>query len=157
MGSVSVKKPYFSSKREGVLVFIPNGSPWCGDYISVETQASFNLAPHFFPLCLYTHKCFLKKYKLTTSVKQNKEFRANWNALTKKNTRHLLISLNKADKTPASIFKPDLLLFINNVNIYGSKTFIIFWNNEETKKPFGLWLQNTIYYTHEKTQSSAKG
>ena len=47
VGSVRLKKPYFSSKHEGVLVFISNCSYFCRDHISVETHANFNLAPHF--------------------------------------------------------------------------------------------------------------
>ena len=48
VGSVSLKNRYFSSKREGALVFVSNCSSFCKDYISEETHANFNLA----------HPCF---------------------------------------------------------------------------------------------------
>ena len=48
VGSVRLKKPYFSSKRESALVFISNCSSYCKDHISAETQANFNLAHVFF-------------------------------------------------------------------------------------------------------------
>ena len=48
VGSVRLKKPYFSSKHEGALVFISNCSSYCKDHTSEETQANFNLATLFF-------------------------------------------------------------------------------------------------------------
>jgi hypothetical protein len=108
VGSVRLKKDYFSSKHEGALVFIPNDSPWCKDHISVETQANFNLATLFFVL----KKCYFEKYKSshlsiksgvglywpTTSVIRTKNSVQIEKRKHSENNRHPLSILTKADK-----------------------------------------------------------
>ena len=75
VGSVSLKNPYFSSKREGAPVFISNCSSYCKDRISAEMQTNFNLAHLFFALT----KCYFEKYQPSSDqyvINPNKEFRA---------------------------------------------------------------------------------
>ena len=118
MGSVSLKKPYFSSKREGAPVFISNCSSYCQDHISAETQANFNLAHLFFVLT----KCYFEKYQPSSDqyvINPNKEFPCESKSVSfcfrkpkiessvniaKKDNRHPLSVLSKADKLPILFF-----------------------------------------------------
>ena len=89
VGSFSLKKPYFSSKREGALVFISDWSPCCKDHISEETHANFNLATLFFyPEKMVILKRFIQLFNWpNTSLNRTMRFMVSFiQVLTSKNS-----------------------------------------------------------------------
>ena len=89
VGSVTLKKAYFSSKREGALFFISDWSPCCKDHISEETHANFNLATSlFYPQKMVILKRFIQLFNWpNTSLNQTMSFMVSFiRVLTSKNS-----------------------------------------------------------------------